>query len=265
MKTRDWTIERYRDLCVLIKDSGRVVLPVVDYLSNLSEGRKMVIRHDVDISAKKALSMAGVEHCFGFRTSYYFRKRTFSPKIMYQVSQLGHEVGYHYEVLDRTRGDYSLGERIFKEDLEQFRSREDIKTVCMHGNPLTSSDNRDFWKRYRLSDFGLVGECYLSFDPNKIVYFTDTDRTWECTPYEFKDVMIGEDRSKRPKVRTTDELFRFLQEYSGDVYLLTHPERWSVDFPSHVKMAIRDHLACAVKYMLARSPALRKVSWYIYG
>lgn len=114
MKTRDWTIEKYRELCALIKDSGRAVLPVVDYLSNPSEGRKMVIRHDVDISAKKALSMAGVEHCFGFRTSYYFRKRTFSPKIMYQVSQLGHEVGYHYEVLDRTRGDYSLGSVFLK-------------------------------------------------------------------------------------------------------------------------------------------------------
>lgn len=251
---RDWTIQKYEGFCTAVKDSGRIVLPVVNYLTDPPEGRKLVIRHDVDISGKKTLPMAELEREFGFRTSYYYRKvkRTFSPQIMGAVAQLGHEVGYHYEVLDKAKGDVKKAREIFDEELKEFRSLVDVKTVSMHGNPLTAWDNRDFWQYYRLSDFDLAGECYLSFDADKIIYLSDTGRTWEEGKHNIKDFLIGETRLKRPALRSTDDLCQFLKRSPHDVYLLMHPERWSVNLKDYVVQAVRDWLGCLAKDMLTR-------------
>jgi hypothetical protein len=253
-KARDWTIEKYEGFCMAVKESGRIVLPVVDYLTDPPEGRKLVIRHDVDISGKKTLQMAELEKKFSFRTSYYYRKikKTFSPQIMRAVAQLGHEVGYHYEVLDKAKGDIKKAKNIFEKELKEFRSTVSVKTISMHGNPLTPWDNRDFWQYYDLSDFDLVGECYLSFDANKIIYLSDTGRTWEEGRHNIKDFLIGEKRLEQPDLRTTDDLFEFLKRSPQDVYLLIHPERWSVNFKDYVVQAVRDWLGCLAKDILTR-------------
>ncbi len=251
---RDWTIEKYEGFCTAVKDSGRIVLPVVDYLTDPPEGRKLVIRHDVDISGKKTLPMAKLERKFGFRTSYYYRKvkKTFSPHVVRAVAQLGHEVGYHYEVLDKAKGDIKKAKEIFDEELKEFRSLVDVKTISMHGNPLTSWDNRDFWKYYNLSDFDLAGECYLSFDADKIIYLSDTGRTWEEGKHNIKDFLPGETRLEQPALRSTDDLCRFLETSPHDVYLLMHPERWSANLKDYVVQAVRDWLASAAKDVLTR-------------
>jgi len=265
MRTRDWTIGKYKELCEVATESGREVMGVGEYLTITSPERKLVIRHDIDLSCKSAFPIAGLESCYQFRTSYYFRKRTFDPKIVYEISSLGHEIGYHYEVLDRSKGNFDVAKDLFTEELNLFRKEADIKTVCAHLNPVTVFDNRDFWKEYRLEDFGLIGEAYLSMNSGKTMYFTDTDRTWEETDYEFKDLMLGEDKAKRPKVKTTDELLAFIKKYSGDVYLNIHPERWANNFIDYAKMRIRDALSCQTKFVLKSSPNLRKLLSYVYN
>ncbi len=250
---RDWTIEKYKEFCMAVKDSGRIVLPVVDYLIHPPEARKLVMRHDVDISGKRTLRMAEIEAKFGFRTSYYYRKvkKTFSPEVLRAVAQLGHEVGYHYEALDKAKGDIQRAKEIFERELAEFRSMVDVKTVSMHGNPLTRWDNRDLWQHYGFSDFDLVGECYLSFDANKIIYLSDTGRTWEEGKHNVKDFLAGGKDLERPALRTTDDLCRFLSESPRDVYLLMHPERWSTSLRDYVVQATRDRLACLAKDLLA--------------
>ncbi len=253
-RAREWTIEKYEEFCIVVKDSGRIVLPVVDYLTNPPEGRKLVIRHDVDICGEKTLQMAKIEKKFAFRASYYYRKvkKTFSPEVLRAVAQLGHEVGYHYEVLDKGKGNIEKAKDIFEKELKEFRSIVNVKTISMHGNPLTPWDNRDFWKYYDLSDFDLVGECYLSFDADKIIYLSDTGRTWEEGKHNIKDFLIGGQKLEQLGLRTTDDLCQFLQESSQDVYLLIHPERWSVNSKDYVVQAVRDWLGCLAKDMLTR-------------
>jgi hypothetical protein len=251
---RDWTIEKYEEFCTTVKDSGRIVLPVVDYLTHPPEARKLVLRHDVDISARKTLRMAEIEARFGLRSSYYYRKvkKTFSPEVLREVARLGHEVGYHYEALDKAKGDIQRAKEVFERELAEFRTIVDVKTVSMHGNPLTRWDNRDFWQHYGFSDFDLVGECYLSFDADKIIYLSDTGRTWEEGKHNIKDFLPGGNNLKHPILRSTDDLCIFLKESPHDVYLLMHPERWSVGFKDYVIQATRDRLACLVKDLLAK-------------
>jgi hypothetical protein len=59
--------------------------------------------------------MARLETDRGFRATYYFhgphRGRVFDVRAMTELERMGHEVGYHYETLDRAGGDMGRGVR----------------------------------------------------------------------------------------------------------------------------------------------------------
>ena len=42
----------------------------------------------------------------------------------------------------------------FKENLEKFRKVYLVKTICMHGSPLSKYDNRLIWEKYDYRDLG---------------------------------------------------------------------------------------------------------------
>ena len=104
---RDFTLEKYKELCLALLDSGYTPLTVYSYL--VLEGKKknnnnklVVLRHDIDRKLGNALRMAELEHELGIQSTYYFRvPYTFKPEIIGKIHDLGHEVGYHYEVLSK--------------------------------------------------------------------------------------------------------------------------------------------------------------------
>ena len=151
-------------------------------------GRPLVIRHDVDRWPGTALDMARVERECGLRASYYFRRpATWQPETIKAVAALGHEVGLHYESLDKAGGDPERAAKSLASDLEFCRRLVTIETVSMHGNPFSPHDNRDLWRSCRLEDFGLSGEAYLSMDFSRLLYYSDTGRIWLDERYNLKD------------------------------------------------------------------------------
>ena len=79
----------------------------------------VLLRHDVEWGVERALSFARIEQERGVAATYYFhgphRSRVFQPGAMKSIEALGHEVGYHYETLDLTRGDFERAEKLFGE------------------------------------------------------------------------------------------------------------------------------------------------------
>ena len=64
----------------------------------------VVLRHDIDRKPMNALRMAELEYELGIQSTYYFRfPCTFKPEIIRKIRDLGHEVGYHYEVLSKAK------------------------------------------------------------------------------------------------------------------------------------------------------------------
>jgi len=67
---------------------------------------KLILRHDVDVSLKRALRMAEIENEFGICTTYmvminsplYCVEDTTSRGILLQLIGLGHEVGLHFRI-----------------------------------------------------------------------------------------------------------------------------------------------------------------------
>ncbi|OFV67467.1 MAG: hypothetical protein SCAL_001385 [Candidatus Syntrophoarchaeum caldarius] len=230
----DFTLEKYNKLCKAIVDSDYIPMSVRTFLEDQQQ-KCVILRHDVDRKPEQAMKVAEIEKDHGISSTYYFRtvSDVFKPDIIRAINDSGHEIGYHYEVLDRAKGDFKKAIKIFEDELKEFRKLCDLKTICMHGNPLSSWDNRDLWKKYNFKDFDIIGEPYLSIDYEKVLYLTDTGRTWNSSKYSVKDVVGVESIYQ---VKSTDDVIDLLKnEVSEQICISTHPERWSDNFGSWVK------------------------------
>ena len=223
---RDFTLERYHELCLFLREQGYSFRTVRSFLSDNREvpERTVILRHDVDRRPGAAKRMALLENKLGISSTYYFRyPYTFVPGIIRSIAGMGHEVGYHYEVLSKTRGDRGTALDLFQTELREFRKIGDVRTACMHGRPLSRFDNRDLWNGVDPAAFGLVGEAYLSLQD--IRYFSDTGRSWGLAP-NIRDFMPG-NRDRVP-IDTTNDLMEWIRnERIEKIYLNIHPQRWS--------------------------------------
>ncbi|MBN2239590.1 MAG: hypothetical protein JW712_07440 [Dehalococcoidales bacterium] len=229
---RDYSLSKYSSVCHAINNANYSSVTFTEFLSaKTSHDKTIILRHDVDRKIGNALEMAKLEYEHNIKSTYYFRMNpsTFVPKIIHEIELLGHEIGYHYEVLDKAKGNYSLAYDIFIKELNEIRKVADVKSICMHGNPLTKWDNRDIWGKYRFQELGVVGEAYLSI--SDVIYLSDTGRTWN-SKYKIKDWLPNNPNKEIMKisnsVNTTDDLIRLINTNKNfPLYILTHPERWN--------------------------------------
>jgi hypothetical protein len=242
---RDFTMAKYGDLCRVLLGAGYTPVTVYQYLTAPPPGRTVVLRHDVDRKPGNALKMAELEQTLGIRSTYYFRyPATFVPGVIGRVLALGHEVGYHYEVLAKAKGDYEKAIGLFTRELAEFREICDVRTICMHGSPLSHHDNRDLWKTYDFEDYGIAGEAYLSMAGSCLRYLTDTGRSWSGK-HSVRDVMPG---AVPVPVETTDDLTCWIESSGAEgLYLTVHPERWAMSEIERVAGSVKDLLKNAGK------------------
>ena len=117
---RDFTLiayDKYIDAILNVNDN---ILQFQEYFNlNPKPDNFVLIRHDVDRMPYRALNMAKLESKKGIKSTYYFRskKHTFKPKIIKEISSLGHEIGYHYESLSDAKGDMDLAFADFEKNL----------------------------------------------------------------------------------------------------------------------------------------------------
>lgn len=223
----DFTISKFQCLCESIATTYPTIT-MAEYMNREHPARFVLMRHDVDRMPGHALETARIEHELGIRATYYFRsiKSVFKPWIMKQILGMGHEVGYHYETLSEANGDLQKGIELFQYHLREFEDICKVKTICMHGRPLSKYDNRDLWKTYDFKDYGIIGEAYLSVG-SELNYFSDTGRSWNHKN-SLRDFIPN--KTEGLVADTTDDLIDLIG--SGELenlYILTHPERWSLN------------------------------------
>lgn len=189
----DFTIKSYCKLLEAFKQEGYSFYTFEEYCDGKASGKYIILRHDVDEMASNALNFAKVEANMGIRATYNFRivKQSNQPEIIKKIVELGHELGYHYEDLAFSEGDYEKAIETFKENLTYFRTFSSVRTVCMHGSSTSKHDNRAIWSKLNLNDEGLVGEPYLTIDFNQIFYLTDTGYCWEGSKVAVRDIVVS--------------------------------------------------------------------------
>jgi len=253
----DFTDDAYRILLDSLTANGYETLTVAEYLAAESLPERFVIdRHDVDRKPGNALRLAELEADRGIESTYYVRttEEVFRPDLIRRIAALGHEVGFHYEAVDRAGGDLEQAEETFARNLNLVRGVAPVDTVCMHGNPLTPHDNRDLWDAASFETFGLLGEAYRSMDFEDVVYFSDTGRTWRDGALKVKDHTRGEGTKRVGADSTYDLVDLFREGAVSRACLLSHPNRWADTGVELVAERTKDTAINAVKRGLNKLP-----------
>ncbi|MFW6194545.1 MAG: hypothetical protein ACOC5L_03390 [Halobacteriota archaeon] len=258
MIERDFTFKKYLQLCEKMVNSDYEIMPVERYFTEDKPHKLIILRHDVDdgVDIPYTLKMARKEAELGIHSTYYFRvnDEVFKPEVIREVKELGHEIGYHYDVLGKANGDYECAIELFKEELAKLRSIYDVKTISMHGGPFSSNlnaasfkgllevvknvfsrnrtfvnwDSRDLWRKYDFEDYGIMGEVYLSIDYSRVLYLSDTNRSWSDTKRRLMDFVEGSDRVK---LNGTNELMELIERGEFErMLILTHPPVWRDEY-----------------------------------
>lgn len=228
---RDFTTDKLQLLLSSFKSANYDFRTVSGYMRAPSSPA-VVLRHDVDAMPQNSLRCAEMEHRLGITGTFYFRSvpGSFDERIIKQISNLGHEIGYHYEDLAIAKGNPDKAIISFNENLAKLRRLAPVETICMHGSPMSKHDNRLLWEKYSYRDYGLIGEPYLDIDFQRVRYLTDTGRRWNGERFSIRDrvtVTLTGPKS-RQEFRTTNDLI--LAAGKGTlppVMMLTiHPQRW---------------------------------------
>ncbi len=235
----DFTFSAYQLLIEKFIEGKYLIQTFYEYIFKHSE-RAIILRHDIDRMPENALEMAKLEAEDGITSTYYFRAipSVFKLDIIKKISDLGHEIGYHYENLSLVSKKHNIKNKSellelaiedFENNLKELRKLAPIKTICMHGSPLSKYDNRDLWKKYDYRDFGIIGEPFFDIDFNEVLYLTDTGRSWNASRGNVRDKV----QSKyNYNFKPTFDIIRALakNKLPDKLMLNIHPQRWHDKF-----------------------------------
>ena len=251
---RDFSLNKFTKLCNVIKEEGYHTYSISDYLEYNTEIKLpfIIVRHDVDIDLPLAVQMSNIEKELGINSTYYIRingnHHLSDFSYLEKIDNNGHEIGYHYEVMDKSNGDTKEAVRLFEKDLAYLRSSFQISTVCMHGNPRTRWDNREVLEYLNFDNLNIIGEAYQSINFKEVLYLSDTSRTWS-PKYKVKD-NPSENwfEEKSNLISSTNSLIALIKSKEiKKLYLNSHP----IWFDSNYKW-YRHLLLQSAKNMLKR-------------
>jgi hypothetical protein len=292
---RDFTIQIYKNLLFALQQQGFLFMRFKDFQSTIQNQKNIVLRHDVDAHKENSLQFARLQHNLGIVSTYYFRivTQSFDEKIIKEIYSLGHEVGYHYEtfnsvykktrVLDHTFLIDTAYEE-FCRNLELLRKIVPIVTICMHGSPFSKYDNRVIWRKYDYKKLGIIGDPYFDIDFERMLYLTDTGRSWSGGNVSIRDKGLGirgkglgEEGYKEWKVkpvsgslmsmsqksidfqnkfkfRSTQDIIMAAEkgELPDKIMMTFHPQRWTDKPAPWLKELILQNVKNVGKYFLVK-------------
>ncbi len=285
----DFTLGTYKALLNTLNNQGYSFFTFSDFISNPSV-KAIVIRHDVDMLPLNSLEFAKIQAGLGIRGTYYFRAipENWPEKIIKEIADIGHEVGYHYEdvslVTDRllASGVKHQEEELakiaivsFTENLERLRKIVPIRTICMHGSPMRRRNSRLLWKYYDYHDFGIIGEPYFDVNFDEVLYLTDTGRCWDGDSVNVRDksfnrkgykVGAKDAKIKNAHVSRTPHPVLFSKFHStfdvinaaergklSDKIMITfHPQRWTDKPMPWIKELVWQNVKNIAKYFIVK-------------
>ena len=138
---------------------------------------------------------------------------------------------------------------LFNENLNTFRKNFDIKTITMHGSPLSKFDNKLLWKKYDYKKLGIICEPYLDIDYSNISYFTDTGRSWGDRP----SVRDKVNSNYKYDFKKTTDIINGIDRLSNNIIFTIHPERWSNDPIEWINALVMQNIKNIIKSIVLKT------------
>jgi len=230
----------------------------------------IVVKHDIETNVPKALELAKIEAKYSIQATYYVQVDLVKDnyKILQEIQKLGHEITYHYDVLDANGGDFTLATEEFIQNIKLFNSFGfEVKTICPHGNPLINRDgwssNKDFFRDKTIADrFSNILDVVIDL-PKRIdsyLYISDTGYGWKeivnITDNDIKnggDIDLGDYKSFLERVKQEKR-----------VIISTHPHRWERSYPKALFNLYRFKTLRYTARKLSSIPFLKKIMSKFY-
>ncbi len=220
------------EICLEISKSKKCIR-VDQVLEQSSNSEWIVVKHDVETNVKKAVQLAEIEYNHGIQATYYVQADLLKDNVeqLKKIQSMGHEVTYHYDVLDANNGNFKVATEEFSKTVESFSSYGfEVKTVCPHGNPVIVRDgwssNKDFFRDESVAKkFPNILDMVIQL-PDKLndnyIYISDAG-------YEWKQIVNIKDNdvTNQGDIDLGDyKNLLYTINHEERVILSTHPHRW---------------------------------------
>lgn len=241
-----------------------------DEILDFPKDKWIVVKHDVETDVSKAVKLAEIEYKYGIHATYYVQADLLEENIelLKYIAGLGHEVSYHYDVLDACDGDY-------KKSIESFIAYKNcfehhgfpVKTACPHGNPIKIrkgwSSNKDFFRDVDVNRlFPNILDIIVQL-PDKIgdgyTYVSDAG-------YTFQEIgnIHNNDSMNKGDTRIEINLIEYLKTKKR-IILSTHPHRWESSRFKFILKVYGFRVIRSIARNLARVSFLKRImSKYYY-
>lgn len=266
--------KKWDEFCKKLYGAGLISIPACEV--EKANGKYIVLKHDVETDVPRALELAIIEHKYGHRGSYYVQAYLMGDQknidLLKQMYQMGHEISYHYDVMDSNKGDLEKAIIEFEHNRTIFEdSGFHIHTVCQHGNPVVErvgyTSNRDFFRSQRVQklypDIADIMVDYKEKYHTDYTYYSDAGRRFSTIFDPINNDVVNSD-DKNIIYNDLNELFEAVRNENSAI-VSTHPHRWT---KSAIEYMVKNGVFKIVKTtakLLLHIPGMRKlVGRYYY-
>jgi hypothetical protein len=256
----DFTLKTYRNLLQTLIKQGYTFQTYAQFITAPAP-KAIILRHDVDNLKQNSLTFAKIQAQHNVKGTYYFRTipQSYDEQVIKEMASLGHEIGYHYETMDTSRGNVDKAYDEFCTNLQTFRKIVPVTTICMHGSPMSKYDNRDIWKKYDYRQIGLIAEPYFDTNFNQIFYLTDTGRRWDGEKVSIRDKAMKGSEATNPAFtklhfKTTFDIIEAANQnlLPSQIMFTFHPQRWTDNSLLWTKELLLQNIKNTVKFALLK-------------
>lgn len=228
--------KNWERFCSDIRDTKIRTFRADELLSMDISNQFIILKHDVETNPIKALKLATIESNYGIYGSYYVQAYLLDSAeniaVLQRIKDLGHEVSYHYDVLDANHGDFKKAKEDFAYYLDKFNSLGfNIKTVCQHGNPVMNREgytsNRDFFRNNEVVElYSNISDIVVNFKErtgSNYIYVSDAGYSWKL-------ISDPENNDRQGSIldiplKGFSGILDLIQK-GNSVIISTHPHRW---------------------------------------
>ncbi|MFC0876121.1 hypothetical protein ACE01N_05985 [Saccharicrinis sp. FJH2] len=252
----DFTLKTYQQLLNALVQAGYDFQVFSDFITT-KKTKTVTLRFDSEKNLRNTIYIAEILHEFNIRGTFYIRilKELNLKGVIEKLKSLNHEIGYHYDDLTESGGNFSKAIDRFKSNLSLLRTIAPVKTIVAEGAPLSKYDNRTLWQIYDYHDYGITGEPYFDVDFSTVLYLTDTGRRWDGYKVSVRDkILEHQERWEREGLvfhSTKDIIKAIQQDRLPDRIMFTfHPQRWHSSLIPWLKELILQRAKNVVKRVL---------------
>lgn len=230
--------KNWENFCSKLAEANKISVSAKDVLMGENNDGYVVLKHDVETAVKKAYKIALIEKKYGHCGSYYIQADLLDDErnvfLFNEMKNMGHEISYHYDVMDSNQGNLKAAIKEFDDNKQKFESiGYEIITVCQHGNPIVErkgyTSNRDFFRSKEVqTKYNKVSDIMVDF-PEKAKtsysYYSDAGRKFQKIYDPFGNDIINSD-DKNIGFADLNELFDVIS-CNGNHIISMHPHRWT--------------------------------------